>query len=118
MIRFLQTPGPVKKIVLGSMLMVIAAAMVITLVPGGFLGDSFGGGAGSRGTVAKVSGQEVTTYEVEQLAKRIGRQQFPRGFPQEFLPFLMQNAANSLIMQKAALAEADRMGLRVSDAEL
>ena len=35
MIRFLQTPGPTKKIILGGMLLVICAAMVITLVPGG-----------------------------------------------------------------------------------
>src|SRR5258706_1087068 len=117
MIRFLQTPGPIKKAVLGSMLLVIAAAMVITLVPGGF--DFFtASGGGGRGTLAKVAGQDVTTYEVEQLARRIGRQQFPRGFPDQFLPYLMQNAANSLIMQRAAMAEAERMGLRVSDAEL
>ena len=41
MIRFLQTPGPLKKIILGGMLLLICAAMVITLVPGG-LGSSFG----------------------------------------------------------------------------
>ena len=41
MIRFLQTPGPIKKIVLGGMLTVICAAMVITLIPGG-IGDSIG----------------------------------------------------------------------------
>ena len=41
MIRFLQTPGPTKKIILGGMLLVICAAMVITLVPGG-IGDSIG----------------------------------------------------------------------------
>ena len=68
MIRFLQTPGPIKKAVLGSMLLVIAAAMVITLVPGGF--DFFtASGGGGRGTLAKVAGQDVTTYEVEQLAR-------------------------------------------------
>src|SRR5436305_4507698 len=117
MIRFLQTPGPVKKIVLGAMLLFIAAAMVITLVPGGFDFFSTGGSAG-RGTLAKVAGQDVTTYEVEQLAKRMAQQQFPRGFPEQFMPYIMQQAANQLIMQRALVAEADRMGLRVSDAEL
>ena len=34
MIRFLQTPGRTKKIVLGGLLLIICAAMVITLVPG------------------------------------------------------------------------------------
>jgi hypothetical protein len=42
MIRFLQTPGPIKKVVLGGLLVVICAAMVIVLVPGGILGDAFG----------------------------------------------------------------------------
>ena len=42
MIRFLQTPGKVKKIVLGGLLVVICGAMAITLIPGGILGDAFG----------------------------------------------------------------------------
>src|SRR6266851_4708759 len=98
MIRFLQTPGPIKKIVLGAILLVIAAAMVITLIPGGFLsGDT---GSTGRGMLVKVGDQEVTTVEVQQAARQMGRQQFPKGFPQEFLPYLMQNAANGLILQK------------------
>src|SRR3984893_19035144 len=55
MIRFLQTPGPTKKIILGGMLLVICAAMVITLVPGG-IGDSIGLGGPGQGVVAKVAG--------------------------------------------------------------
>jgi len=34
MIRFLQTEGPVKKIVLSGLLLLICAAMVIAFVPG------------------------------------------------------------------------------------
>jgi peptidyl-prolyl cis-trans isomerase D len=116
MIRFLQTPGPAKKIVLGAILLVICVAMVITLVPGGILGDNFAGG--SRGTLAKVGNQEVTTIEVQNLARQIGRQQFGGRVPEQLVPFLMQQAANSLILQKAMLQEADRLGLRVTDAEL
>jgi len=33
MIRFLQTPGPVKKIVLGGLLLLICASMVVAFVP-------------------------------------------------------------------------------------
>src|SRR5258708_31747841 len=58
MIRFLQTPGPTKKIILGGMLLVICAAMVITLVPGG-IGDSIGLGGPGQGVVAKVAGRHV-----------------------------------------------------------
>src|SRR6476660_8684681 len=44
MIRFLQTPGPIKKIVLGGLLTVICAAMAITLIPGGLGSDVIGTG--------------------------------------------------------------------------
>jgi hypothetical protein len=44
MLRFLQKPGPIKKIILGGILVVICVMMVITLVPGGLFGDYLGGG--------------------------------------------------------------------------
>ncbi len=117
MIRFLQTPGKVKKIVLGGILVVICGAMVITLVPGGILGDAFGSG-GSPNTVARVGNQDVTIPEVEELARRMLQQQFPKGAPAQFVPFMRQRAVESLILQKALLVEAQRMGLTVSDQEL
>lgn len=118
MIKFLQTPGKTKKIVLGGLLVIICGAMVITLVPGGILGDAFGFGSTQAGVLAKVGDQEVTVAEVQQTARNIGKQQFPRGFPAAFLPFLMQRAADQLIVQKAMVAEAHRMGFNVGDAEL
>ncbi|MGI9104225.1 MAG: peptidylprolyl isomerase [Terriglobales bacterium] len=118
MIRFLQTPGKTKKIVLGGLLVVICGAMVITLVPGGILGDAFGFGAPQGDVLAKVGEEDVTVAEVQQTANNIGKQQFPRGFPAQFRPFLMQRAAQQLILQKAMIAEAHRMGFKVTDAEL
>jgi peptidyl-prolyl cis-trans isomerase D len=118
MIRFLQTPGKTKKIVLGGLLVVICGAMVITLVPGGILGDAFGFGAPQGDVLARVGDEQVTVAEVTQTANNMGRQQFPRGFPSQFRPFLMQRAADQLILQKAMISEAHRMGLRVTDEEL
>ena len=119
MIRFLQTPGPTKKIVLGGLLLLICAAMVITLVPGG-VGSSFGFGGPGKGIVATIAGTDVTTQEVERQARQMLKQQFPRGSAQAsmLLPFFASRAAEDLINQKAILAEADRLGLRVSDEEL
>jgi peptidyl-prolyl cis-trans isomerase D len=118
MIRFLQTPGPTKKIVLGGMLLVICAAMVITLVPGG-IGDSIGLGGPGQGVVAKVAGEPVTTIEVQREARQMLRQQFPRGGAQTemLLPYFAERAAQTLISRKALVAEADRLGLRVTDEE-
>jgi peptidyl-prolyl cis-trans isomerase D len=118
MIRFLQTPGPTKKIILGGMLLVICAAMVITLVPGG-IGDSIGLGGPGQGVVAKVAGEPVTTQEVQREARQMLRQQFPRGGEQTemLLPYFAERAAQTLISRKALVAEAVRLGLRVTDEE-
>ncbi len=119
MIRFLQTPGPTKKIVLGGLLLIICAAMVITLVPGG-VGSSFGLGAPGQGVVAKVAGADVTTLEVEREAKQMLQQQFPRGGAQTsmLLPFFAQRAADTLINRQLVLGEAERLGLRAGDQEV
>jgi peptidyl-prolyl cis-trans isomerase D len=118
MIRFLQTPGPTKKIILGGMLLVICAAMVITLVPGG-IGESIGLGGPGQGVVAKVAGEPVTTLEVQREARQMLRQQFPRGGAQTemLLPYFAERAAQTLISRKALVAEAGRLGLRVTDDE-
>jgi peptidyl-prolyl cis-trans isomerase D len=119
MIRFLQTPGPIKKVVLGSLLTLICAAMAITLIPGG-LGSNFGLGNPGQGVVAQVAGEDVTTLEVQREAKQMLKQQFPRGGAQAsmLLPFFASRAAENLINQKVVLAEAQRLGLRATDEEL
>ncbi len=118
MIRFLQTPGKLKKIILGGLLVIICGAMVITLVPGGILGDALGFGNPQGNVIAKVGDQDVTVTEVQQTARQMGKQQFPKGFPSQFMPFLMQRAAQQLIIQKAMVLEAHNMGFHVTDAEL
>ncbi len=118
MIKFLQTEGPLKKIVLGAILLVICVMMVITLVPGGMFGDFLGGGVTQEGVLAVVGNQSVGMQEVAQRARMIGRQQFRGNVPESLMPFLMQRAADSMITQGAMVYEADRMGLGVSDAEI
>jgi peptidyl-prolyl cis-trans isomerase D len=119
MIRFLQTPGPLKKVILGGLLLLICGAMVVTLVPGG-ISSSLGLGGPGQGVVAQVDGQDVTTQEVDRQAREMLQQQFPRGGEQAkaLLPFFASRAAENLIGEKAVLAEARRLGLRVSDEEL
>jgi peptidyl-prolyl cis-trans isomerase D len=120
MIRFLQTPGPVKKIVLGGLLTIICVMMVITLVPGFGASDFFGKGTPARGVVATVAGEDVTSLEVQREAQQMLQQQFPQGGQQAsmLLPFFARRAADSLIQRKVVLAEARRLGLRASDEEL
>jgi peptidyl-prolyl cis-trans isomerase D len=115
MIKFLQTPGKVKKYVLGGILVFICLAMTTYLIPG-FTSGSFGGGA--VGVLAKVGGTEITVQDAQQMADRMARSQFPSGVPPALMPFLTQRALQTLVTQKALLLEADRMGLTVSDADL
>ena len=118
MIRFLQTPGPTKKIILGGLLLVVCVMMVITLVPGGMFGDYFGRDLSTAGVVAKVGSEDISLQQVAQRARMIGKQQFRGNVPPTLMPFLMQRAADSMITLGALAYEADRMGLGVSDTEL
>jgi len=119
MIRFLQTPGPIKKIVLGGLLTIISVFMVITLVPG-FGNTDFFGSAPTRGVVAKVAGADITSQEVQRQAREMVRQQFPRGGAQAsmLLPFFASQAAQQLIQRQSILAEAERLGLRATDEDV
>ena len=119
MIRFLQTPGPVKKIILSGILLVFCGAMVITLIPGG-LGSDFLTGRPGQGVIATVAGEPVTTIEVNREARTMLRQQFPQGSAQAsmLLPFFASRAADQVISRKAMIAEAQRLGLKVSDDEV
>jgi peptidyl-prolyl cis-trans isomerase D len=115
MLRFLQKPGPLKKIILGGILMVICVMMVITLVPGGLFGDYFSSGLTTQGVLAKVGDQEVGIQQVEQQARLIGKQQFKGNVPEQLMPYLMQRAAQGIITEKAIVYEADKMGLGVGE---
>lgn len=115
MIRFLQTPTKAKKIILGGIIIVFCVAMVVTLVPGGMLGDAFGFGTPQTGVLVSVGDQQVTVAEVNQAANNMAKQQH---FPAQFMPFVRQRAVDQLIMQKAMIAEAHRMGMKVTDDEL
>ncbi len=118
MIRFLQTEGPFKKFVLGGLLLLICAAMVIAFVPGG-LGSELTGTPG-KGVVAKVAGDDITADEVRETARQMLQQQMPQGGANMsmLLPFFAQRAAEQLITRQALIAEAGRMGLRVTPAEV
>src|SRR5260370_3063439 len=103
MIRFLQTPGKTKKIVLSAMLLVICVAMVWYLVP------SSGGDFSTNrpGVLATVGGQEVNVSDIQKLSPN-----------RELLGPEFNQAFNEVVGEKVLLMEADRIGLRVTDDEL
>jgi peptidyl-prolyl cis-trans isomerase D len=118
MIRFLQTEGPFKKIVLSGLLLLICAAMAITLIPGGLGGDLMG--TPGKGIVAKVSGEDITVEQVRQTARQMLQQQGAQLGPNAavLLPFFAQRAADQLIDRQALLTEAQHLGLKATPQEV
>jgi peptidyl-prolyl cis-trans isomerase D len=120
MIRFLQTEGPIKKIVLSGLLLLICGAMAITLIPGIGSNDSLS----KPGVVAKVNGEDVTAEQVRETAREMAQQQAQQYGAQAsmIMSFLISQdtprAAEQLIDKQALLADAHRMGLKSSPQEV
>jgi peptidyl-prolyl cis-trans isomerase D len=118
MIRFLQTEGPIKKIVLSGLLLLICAAMVIAFVPGGLGGELTG--TPGKGVVAKVGGEDVTVQEVRDTARQMLQQQGAQlgANASVLLPFFAQRAADQLIDRQALLVEAQHLGFKATPQEV
>jgi peptidyl-prolyl cis-trans isomerase D len=116
MIRFLQTEGPVKKIVLSGLLLLICAAMVIAFVPGIGSNDVLS----KPGVVAKVDGEDVTVEEVRDTARQMLQQQGAQlgANASVLLPFFAQRAADQLIDRQALLSEAQHLGFKATPQEV
>jgi peptidyl-prolyl cis-trans isomerase D len=120
MIRFLQTEGPIKKIVLSGLLLLICGAMVIAFVPG--IND--GSGGPGRGIIARVSGENITVEQVRQTARDMAAQQAQQYGKNAsmLMPFLIQQdtqrAVDQLIGRQALLLEGQRLGLKATPEEV
>ena len=100
------------KILLGVMLLLVAASMLIYLIPGGF------GNTGLTGdsVVASVGGDKVTDLDVQRQIAMLTRGQ--TNLPKGILAMYIPNIINQLIEQKAMAYKAKQMGLTISDQEL
>ena len=116
MIRFLQTEGPFKKIVLSGLLLLICAAMVIAFVPGIGSNDSLS----KPGVVAKVDGEDITAEEVRETARGMLQQQGAQlgANASILLPFFAQRAADQLVDRQALVAEAQHLGFKATPQEI
>jgi peptidyl-prolyl cis-trans isomerase D len=122
MIRFLQQDSRITKFIFWAIIVVVAAFMVITLVPGIFSdGPSDGSGTyaivkngGYFGRVLTVN-EPITTQQVQRLASRMLQQQ---KLPDMLMPYVMKRAADSLVQEQMLSYEADRLGLKVTDQDL
>ena len=111
MIRFLQSPSPLKKVLLAAIILGFCLILVISLVPN--TGQQLGGA--NANVLAKVGNEEITVDQVQQRASAMAER---LQYPQQLVPFLMGRALEGMISEKALLAEADRLGLKVTNEEV
>ena len=100
------------KILLGGILLAVAASMLFYLNPANF--GNFG--AAGDSVVAAVGGENVTEQDVQRQIAVITRNQtnLPKGMLAMYIPTIV----NQLIEQKALAYQAKEMGLTVSNDEL
>ena len=113
MIRFLQSGNKAAKYILGGLMLILAASMVVYLIPG-FMSEST---VNRNGVLASVGGEEVTAdaanREIDQMMRQQGQQ-----IPDTLRPLFMQQAVQRLIQTAEIRYEAQRLGLGVSDQEV
>jgi peptidyl-prolyl cis-trans isomerase D len=119
MIRFLQSGNKAAKYILSGFLLIICVGMVVYLIPG-FMSTT---DASTRtGVVASVGGAEISSNQVDQVARRqlaqMRLQMRGQEIPDFYVSMVRQQAAKQLIQQAEISYEAQRLGLKVSDREV
>jgi len=100
------------RIVLGALLLLVAASMLLYLVPGG---PSTGQRSTDDQVVAEVGGDAITAQDVEsELQMEIRNRRVPENLVYVYAPQIMQR----MVREKAMAYEAHRLGIQLSDADL
>ncbi|MBI3934407.1 MAG: peptidyl-prolyl cis-trans isomerase [Acidobacteria bacterium] len=100
------------KIFFVVLLALMSLSMVITLIPGmtGITTDP-----NAIEVVAEVGGEKITTFDVQQGVLQLGRN---NQVPAEMLWLYTEQVLDQLVLEKASVLQAERMGLRVSQEDL
>jgi peptidyl-prolyl cis-trans isomerase D len=99
---------------LGGLLFVVAASMVITLIPG--FGSTTGTNSSNLDVVAEIGGNKITGNDVVTQFQRVmaNQTQLTPDMLQVYFPQFVE----AMLNQRAIVYQAERMGFTVSDEEL
>lgn len=109
MLKLFRNQGKALRWIMGFILFLVAASMVITLVPNVFGPADVGGE-----TLAEVNGQAITISDVEAEL----RQYRSNDVPGEALAQMAGSLIENLITERVLLAEAEELGLVPTEEEL
>lgn len=114
MFDFFRSQAKAVRYLLGALMLIVALSMLTYLIPGGL--GSGGSGDTNDQTVAQIgSDYVVTTQDVQtQVQSLMQQKQVPEDMLSVYLPTLVEQ----MVTERAVAYQAQRMGLRVSDAEL
>jgi peptidyl-prolyl cis-trans isomerase D len=95
---------------LGALLVVVAASMLTYLIPSYNLGSG-----GEEMIVAKVGGETIPLIAVQRSIQNMMR---GRQVPASLVPTMIPTIVESMITERALAYEAERQGMKVSDADI
>ena len=112
MLNIFRRRETVIRVFVGSILVMVSAAMVITLIPGltGNIGDP-----SLSQVVAEVGGEEITSWQLQQNLLRASRSM---QIPPDLMPLYTSQLLDQMVMEQAVLQESQRLGLSVSESEM
>src|SRR5215217_4045267 len=99
------------RILLGFLLLVVAASMLVYLLPQ----YNQGGSSANDVVVAEIGGDVITLPEVQRLVQMTMRN---RQLPAEILPNYLPQMIDQMITERAMFLQAQNLGFQVSDADV
>ena len=109
MLKLFRNRGKALRWVMGGILFLVAASMVITLVP-----NVFGPADPSTEVLAEVSGQAIATSDVEAQLRQLRA----NNIPSEVLSMNAGSIIENLIAERVLMAEASALGIIPTEEEL
>jgi peptidyl-prolyl cis-trans isomerase D len=100
----------VVRIFLGALLLIVAASMLMYLVP-----NYNSGTTTSDSVIAEIGGDTITLAETQRVVQSAIRS---RQLPTEILPTYIPQMLDQMVTERAMVFEAERLGMQVSDADV